>query len=51
MAMMKNPNKAKKIVELDELKEYFYESFVQGYRHLGWIINQKKKNLKTLIYL
>ena len=47
MAMMKNPNKGKKIVELDELKEYFYESFVQGYRHLGWVINQKKEKFKN----
>lgn len=48
MAMMKNPNKVKETVEVDELKEYFYESFVQGYRHLGYIINQKKEKLKNL---
>lgn len=48
MAMMKNPSKAKKIVELDELKEFFYESFVQGYRHLGWVVNQKKEQFKSL---
>ena len=47
MALMNNPNKAKKIVEVDELKEFFYESFVQGYRHLGYVINQKKEKFKN----
>ncbi len=47
MALMSNPSKAKKIVEVDELKEFFYESFVQGYRHLGYVINQKKEKFKS----
>ena len=47
MALMKNPNKVKKIVELDELKEFFYQSFVQGYRHMGYVINQKKEKFKS----
>ena len=48
MCLMQSPNKAKKVIELDELKEYFYESFVQGYRHLGYIIEQKKEKFKNL---
>ena len=48
MALMKTPNKAKKIVSLDELKEYFYESFVEGYKHLGWVIDQKKEKFKNV---
>ena len=47
MALMSNPSKAKKIVEIDELKEFFYGSFVQGYRHLGYVINQKKEKFKS----
>ena len=45
---MQNPDKVKKIIELDELKEYFYESFVQGYRHLAYIIEQKKEKFQNL---
>jgi len=48
MALMQNPNKVKKFVELDELKEFFYESFVQAYRHLGYVIEQKKEKFKNL---
>ena len=48
MVMMNSPNKVKKTLELEEIKEYFYESFVQGYRHLGWVINQKKEKFKNL---
>jgi len=48
MCLMQSPNKAKKVIELDELKEYFYQSFVQGYRHLGYIIEQKKEKFKNL---
>ena len=48
MALMKNPQKTQKTVDLDELKEYFYQSFIQGYRHLGWIIYQKKEKFKSL---
>ena len=48
MCLMQNPDKVKKIIELDELKEYFYESFVQGYRHLAYIIEQKKEKFQNL---
>ena len=48
MALMQTPNKVKKFVELDELKEFFYESFVQAYRHLGYVIEQKKEKFKNL---
>ena len=48
MALMQNPNKVNKFVELDELKEFFYESFVQAYRHLGHVIEQKKEKFKNL---
>jgi hypothetical protein len=47
MAMMKCPNKARNNVDLDELKTFFYESFVQGYKHLAWQINQKPDEFKN----
>ena len=46
MAMMTVPNKARKKVGLDELKNFFYESFVQGYKHIAWVINQKPDEFK-----
>ena len=46
MAMMRYPNRAKKSIDLDELKEFFYESFVQGYKHMAWKINQKPDEFK-----
>lgn len=46
MAMMTCPNKVRKTVELDELKEYFYKSFVQGYKHMAYKINQNPDKLK-----
>jgi hypothetical protein len=47
MAMMKCPNKARNNVDLDELKTFFYESFVQGYKHLAWQINQKPDEFRN----
>lgn len=46
MAMMRVPNKARKSVEVSELQEFFYESFVQGYKHLAWVINEKPDEFK-----
>ena len=46
MAMMSYPNKVRKTVELDELKHFFYESFVQGYKHMAYKINEKPNELK-----
>ena len=46
MAMMTYPNKVRKSVDLDELKNFFYESFVQGYKHMAWKINEKPDELK-----
>lgn len=47
MAMMKCPNKTRKNVDVDELKNFFYESFVQGYKHLAWQINQNPEKFKN----
>ena len=47
MAMMTFPNGAKKSIDLNELKEFFYESFVQGYKHMAYKINQKPEEFKV----
>ena len=46
MAMMSYPNKVRKTIDLDELKNFFYESFVQGYKHMAYKINEKPDELK-----
>ena len=46
MAMMTCPSKAKRTVELDELKDFFYKSFVQGYKHMAYKINQNPDKFK-----
>ena len=46
MAMMSCPNKAKRTISVDEIKNFFYESFVEGYKHMAWKINQKPDEFK-----
>ena len=46
MAMMSCPNKAKRTISVDEIKDFFYESFVEGYKHIAWKINQKPDEFK-----
>lgn len=46
MAMMTYPKQVRKSIDLDELKKFFYESFVQGYKHMAWKINEKPDELK-----
>ena len=47
MATMSIPNKTRKYIDLDEIKKFFYESFVEGYKHLAWQINQNKEEFKN----
>ena len=47
MAMMKLPNKTKRNVDIDEVKDFFYESFISGYKHLAYQINQNKEEFKN----
>ena len=47
MAMMSGANRTRKNISLDEIKKFFYESFVQGYKHLAWQINQSKEDFKN----
>lgn len=47
MATMSIPNKTRKYIDLDDIKKFFYESFVEGYKHLAWQINQNKEEFKN----
>lgn len=44
--MMTIPNKAKRCIELNEIKEFFFRSFIEGYKHLGWQINRHANEFK-----
>lgn len=50
MAMMSCPKKAKNNISVDEIKDFFYESFVEGYKHIAWKINQKPDEFKIYGY-
>lgn len=42
MAMMSIPDPNRNYIDPREIQEFFYKSWVQGYRHLGWQINRNK---------
>lgn len=41
MAMMSLPDRTRDYIEIKEIQDFFFHSFVEGYKHLGW---QLKKN-------
>ena len=50
MAMMSLPDKSRDYIEISEIKEFFFNSYVEAYRHLGHLVQKeaneyKKKNL------
>ena len=50
MAMMSLPDKTRDYIEVREIKEFFFHSYVEGYKHLGWQIKRnpdefRKNNL------
>ena len=50
MAMMSLPDKSRDYIEIAEIKEFFYLSYIEGFKHLGWQIKKypeefKKNNL------
>ena len=40
MAMMSLPDKSRDYIETSEIKEFFYHSYIEGYKHLGWQIKR-----------
>lgn len=44
MAMMTVPDQNKTYIEARDIQEFFYKSWLQGYRHLGWQINRQKSD-------
>ena len=42
LAMMSMPDKNRNYIEVREIKDFFFKSWVYGYKHLGWQINRVK---------
>ena len=41
MAMMSLPDKSRDYIEISEIKDFFFNSYVQAYRHLGYLIQKE----------
>ena len=46
MAMMSLPDKQRDYIEIREIKEYFYNSYIEGFKHLGWQIKRKPEEFR-----
>ena len=42
MVMKVNSSQSNQFITADEIKEYFYQSWVEGYKHLGWQVNKQR---------
>ena len=47
IAMMSNPDLSSDIVSVEDIKIFFYKSFVEGYKLLAYIINKKPDDFKA----
>ena len=41
MAMMSLPDKSRDYIEISEIKEFFFNSYVEAYRHLGHLVQKE----------
>ena len=46
MAMMSLPDKTRDYIEINEIKDFFYHSYVEGFKHLGWQIKRNPEEFK-----
>ena len=46
MAMMSLPDKSRDYIEINEIKEFFFHSYVEGFKHLGWQIKRNPEEFK-----
>ena len=46
MAMMSLPDKTRDYIEIHEIKEFFYLSYIEGFKHLGWQIKRNPEEFK-----
>ena len=45
-AMMSLPDKSRDYIEVNEIKEFFYYSYIEGFKHLGWQIKRNPDEFK-----
>ena len=46
MAMMSLPDKSRDYIEISEIKDYFFKSYVEAYRHLGHLVQKEAAEYK-----
>ena len=46
MAMMSLPDKSRDYIEVNEIKEFFFYSYIEGFKHLGWQIKRSPDEFK-----
>ena len=47
MAMMSLPDKTRDYIEVREIKEFFFQSYIEGYKHLGWQIKRNPEEFRN----
>ena len=47
MAMMTLPDKQRDYIEIREIQDFFFNSYVEGYKHLGWQIKKNPQEFKA----
>ena len=47
MAMMTTSDKNRDYIEVNEIKDFFYKSFIYGYKHLIWQVHKSKNEFTT----
>ena len=46
MAMMSLPDKSRDYIEVNEIKDFFFHSYIEGFKHLGWQIKRNPEEFK-----
>ena len=46
MAMMSLPDKSRDYIEISEIKDFFFNSYVEAYRHLGHLVKKEEASYK-----
>ena len=50
MAMMSLPDKSRDYIEISEIKDFFFHSYVEAYRHLAFLVKKEEGEYKKIIY-
>lgn len=46
MAMMTLPDQSRDYIEIKEIQDFFFHSFVEGYKHIGWQLKRNPAEFK-----